>query len=292
MKAVRSTFSRVLVNKSKVKALRPVLDLGSVQPSHQQSLYVAIDEINEGPQVSPHPLGWKEEQQQRLIRLGERASRLAHDIRTPLASIECFASLLGREDQSQEERQELTEHCLRAVRSLDQLVSNMLVFSAPLQAKHEMVNLAALLDDVELLAWSLLRAKRLMITRKGEETMPMILGQESLLKQCLLNLLLNAIHASPVDSSIEIHACHESRFVEEQGKEKSAEGLLLSIRDHGCGMSEKERSRMFHPFYSNRKGGTGLGLSIVQQVVHLHHGEITIQSQQGKGTTVELFFPQ
>lgn len=292
MKGVRSTLSPVLAKGRNVKAQRPVLDLGSVQPSHQQSLYVAIDETKEEPRESHQCPGWKEEHQLRLMKLGEQASRLAHDIRTPLASIECFASLLGRDDRSQEERQELTEHCIRAVRSLDNLVSNMLVFSAPLQAKYEMVNLATLLDDVELLVSSILRAKRLRIDRDGEDAVPTIWGQESLLKQSLLNLLLNALHASPPDSGIEIHSRHESRIVDEQGRQKSADGLLLRIRDHGCGMSEQERSRMFHPFYSNRKGGTGLGLSIVQQVVHLHHGVITIQSQQGKGTTVELFFPQ
>jgi signal transduction histidine kinase len=57
-------------------------------------------------------------------------------------------------------------------------------------------------------------------------------------------------------------------------------------------MSEEELSHIFRPFYSRRKGGTGLGLSIVKQIVHLHHGVIDITSQQGKGTMVDLFFPQ
>jgi signal transduction histidine kinase len=80
--------------------------------------------------------------------------------------------------------------------------------------------------------------------------------------------------------------------VSEYGNQNLEQGIALRIRDHGCGMSKEELSNMFRPFYSKRKGGTGLGLSIVKQIVHIHHGLIDITSQEGKGTTVELFFPQ
>ena len=292
MKGVRATPSPSLSLGAKWKPARPVLNLGSVLPSHKRSIYAAIEGTKEeysGPLVSQVP---EEEQQLRLTRLGEQVGRLAHDIRNPLASIEWFASLLGRDCQSQEERQELADHCIRAIRSLDHLVSNVLVFSSPLQGKREPVHLQTLLDDVELLVGCPLRSKRLTICRYGEKNVSMIWGQESLLKQVLLNLLMNAIHASKPENFIEIHCGKGSRLIEQQGKQTSEQGLLLRIRDHGCGMSEEERSHMFRPFYSNRKGGTGLGLSIVQQIVHIHHGLIDITSQQGKGTTVDLFFPQ
>lgn len=293
MRGVRAIPPPSLSLGMKWKSARPVLNLGSVSPSHKRSIHAAIDEGTKeeypGPLVSQVP---EEEHQLRLARLGEQVGRLAHDIRNPLASIEWFASLLGRDYQSQEERQELADHCIRAVRSLDHLVSNMLVFSSPLQGKREPVHLQTLLDDVELLAWCPLRSNRLTICRYSENNVPMIWGQESLLKQVVLNLLMNAIHASKPESFIEIYCRKDSRLIEQQGKQTSKHGLLLRIRDHGCGMSEEERSNMFRPFYSNRKGGTGLGLSIVQQIVHIHHGLIDITSQQGKGTTVDLFFPQ
>jgi len=175
---------------------------------------------------------------------------------------------------------------------LDHLVSNILVASAPLNAEWESVCLLSLLDDVELLAMYPLRKKGLTIHRSREGKLSTIRGHESLLKQGLLNLLLNAIHASEPDSPIEIHCRNESRLVGEQGNQVSDEGIALRIRDHGCGMSEEELSNMFRLFYSRRKGGTGLGLSIVKQIVRLHHGLIDITSQKGKGTTVDLFFPQ
>ena len=70
------------------------------------------------------------------------------------------------------------------------------------------------------------------------------------------------------------------------------DGVALSIRDEGCGMSEEDLTRVFQPFYSKRQGGTGLGLPIVKDIMQVHQGVIEMESQTGKGTTVKLFFPQ
>lgn len=261
-------------------------------PSRNPTLYLSIGQNEaEFPALELHHVS-KEGHQNRLACLGEKVGQLAHDIRNPLSSIECFATLLGREHQSQNERQELAGHCIQAVRVLDQLVSNILVLSTALPAQKEPVNLVALLDDVELLAMYPLRKKGITIHRRIDETLRTIQGHESLLKQVFLNLLMNAIHASTPESLIEIHSRYLSRQTGVLGSQQSENGFLLSIRDHGCGMSQDQLSQMFRPFYSGRKGGTGLGLSIVKQIIHIHHGLIDITSQQGKGTTVEVFLPQ
>jgi len=228
----------------------------------------------------------------RLATIGEKTGRLAHDIRNPLASIEWFATLLGRGDHPAPERRELADHLIHAIRSLDGLVSNLLIFSTPLQGQRQHVNLSALLDDVELLAMYPLRKKRLTIHRHRMSNLDEIMGNEQLLKQALLNLLLNAIHASLPDGHIEIHCRKKSRSGTGGTAAPGMEGVLLSIRDEGCGMSEEEVQKAFQPFYSKRKGGTGLGLPIVKDIVHVHQGIIKIISHQGKGTTVELFLPQ
>ena len=234
----------------------------------------------------------EEEQSRRLMHLGEKVGYLAHDIRNSLSSIEWFATLLGHDHHSRAERQELAEQCIQAVRSLDHLVSNLLMFSTPLDAQQESVNIHALLDAVELLAMYPLRRKRLTLHRHQDEQLTLMKGHESLLKQALLNLLINAIHASKPGNSLEIHCRTESRLSQNSEMQCVVDGVLFRICDYGCGMSEKEVSQIFRPFYSKRKGGTGLGLSIVKQIIHIHHGLIDITSQEGKGTTVELFFPQ
>jgi two-component sensor histidine kinase len=232
------------------------------------------------------------EHSHRLATIGEKTARLAHDIRNPLASIEWFATLLGRDNQPTLERRELADHLLHAIRSLDGLVSNLLIFSTPLPEQRQSVNLSALLDDVELLAMYPLRKKRLTIHRRWEAKLHEMMGNEQLLKQALLNLLLNAIHASLPDGHIEIHCRRKFSSGTDATVPAAADGVLLSIRDEGCGMSEEELKRIFQPFYSNRKGGTGLGLPIVKDIVQVHQGMIDIVSHKGKGTTVELFLPQ
>jgi signal transduction histidine kinase len=260
--------------------------------SRNRSLHVSIHKRADNapsPQCM-EPL--EEERHARLVSLGENVGRLAHDIRNPLSSIEWFATLLGRNDHSQEERQELADSCIQAVRTLDHLVANMLVLSVPLEAQQESIHMSTLLDDVELLATYPLRKKRLTIHRRDSGRLSSIRGHESLMKQMFLNLLMNAIHASKPDSSIDIHYRRDARLIKQEEGEVLAQGVILHIRDYGCGMSEEELSHVFRPFYSTRKGGTGLGLSIVNQVMQIHHGVIEITSQEGKGTTVELFFPQ
>jgi len=292
MKGVKSTGASSLGQVSEWGVDSPSLNEGSASLPRNPSLHVSIerhDADNFGPPGLQLP---DEEHRRRLASIGEKVGHLAHDIRNPLSSIEWFATLLGRDHHSQEERQELAEDCIQAVRSLNHLVSNMLVFSAPLHAQRESLSFFGLLDDVELLSMYPLRKKRLTIHRRQDGHLSIIKGNESLLKQLLLNLLLNAIHASKPDSFIEIDCRKESRLLEKQETEKEEQGVVLRIRDYGCGMSEEELSNMFRPFFSKRKGGTGLGLSIVKQIVQIHHGLIDITSQEGKGTTVELFFPQ
>ncbi|MEO8327278.1 MAG: ATP-binding protein, partial [Nitrospirota bacterium] len=232
------------------------------------------------------------EQIQRLAAIGEQVGRLAHDIRNPLASIEWFATLLGRDRQSGMERRELADQLLQAIRSLDGLVSNLLTSSTPLKRERQCVNLSRLLDDVELLAMYPLRIKRLTIHRQRETSLLEILGHEQLLKQALLNLLLNAIQASPPDGHIEIQCRRTSLPTTGEAVSAGINGVALSIRDEGCGMSKEELSRVFQPFYSKRQGGTGLGLPIVKDIVQVHQGIIEMESQTDKGTTVKLFLPQ
>lgn len=232
------------------------------------------------------------EQIPRLAAIGQQVGRLAHDIRNPLASIEWFATLLGRDRPSGKERRDLAAQLLQAIRSLDGLVSNLLTSSTPLKGNRKSVNLSRLLDDVELLATYPLRVKRLTIRRQWEASLHEIVGHEPLLKQALLNLLLNAIQASRPDGHIDIQCRRTSLPASEGTTSAEVNGVALSIRDEGCGMSEEELTRVFQPFYSKRRGGTGLGLPIVKDILQVHQGMIELESLPGKGTTVKLFFPQ
>jgi signal transduction histidine kinase len=233
-----------------------------------------------------------EEHRERLVAIGNMTGRLAHNIRNPLTSIEFFTTLLRRAKQGSQNFLELSQYLLQAIRSMKGLMTNLLMFSHPMPPQLEEVDLSSLLNAVKVLAAHLIKKNNLTIHCHQESGLQTVLADEALLTQALLNILLNAIHASQVGGQIEIKCWRDSIAETGMTTTASAEGLVFSIQDHGCGMSSEEVSKIFHPFYSNRKGGTGLGLAIAKQIVQLHQGMITIKSEQGKGTTVRLFLPQ
>lgn len=101
-----------------------------------------------------------------------------------------------------------------------------------------------------------------------------------LVEQILINLITNSIHAlSGIESqSIEISAYEDG------------EHAIISIKDNGCGIPEKERNEIFVPFFSTKKEGSGIGLSLSKQIMYLHHGSIKVHSEVGSGTEFQLIF--
>ena len=109
-----------------------------------------------------------------------------------------------------------------------------------------------------------------------------VMGNETQISQLLLNLLINAFHATEaIAGRVEI-----STGVKE-------EKLLLKVSDNGYGIAEDSMKRIFEPFFTTKKGGegTGLGLPIAAQVVEAHHGSIRVESKEGEGTTFFVEFP-
>ncbi len=118
---------------------------------------------------------------------------------------------------------------------------------------------------------------------------------EEQLREVFVNLIGNAIDASPPKSPVKI----STEIVENDSRSKSIEApqrthgarVRIVIIDHGSGMDAKTQARLFEPFFTTKKRGTGLGLSIVRQIVDLHGGSIDVESAPGKGTTLRVELP-
>jgi signal transduction histidine kinase len=105
------------------------------------------------------------------------------------------------------------------------------------------------------------------------------------MKQVLLNLILNSIHAMPASGTLTLSAT----LTEEQAPGGPA--LRLSVSDTGVGIAAAQRSRIFDPFFTTRDEGTGLGLAIVHAIVEAHRGRIDVESVEGCGTTLTIVLP-
>ena len=242
--------------------------------------------------VLEEPAPDHDSQQGRLSHLGQEVLRVVHDIRQPLTSLEWYAALLGKETESVDERKALIDHLVTTIRKFDGLLANLLAFAKPVQMETHRFRLSDLLDEVEWLAVYSLQQKQITIHRSIESGLVDVWGDEALLKRAVLNVVLNAIHASSPGGRIELIcqrvACEES----DSSSGSGGQGIQVLVRDYGCGMRQEEVEQMFNPFFSKRKGGTGLGLPIVKHIVQAHHGLIDVQSEQGTGTTVRLVLPQ
>ena len=99
------------------------------------------------------------------------------------------------------------------------------------------------------------------------------------MQHTLINLLLNAVQASPAGAHVSIQA------------RADAETVRICVSDHGCGIAAENRKRIFEPFFSGREGGTGLGLFLSLNFVRRWGGDILVESAPGNGSTFEVVLP-
>jgi signal transduction histidine kinase/putative methionine-R-sulfoxide reductase with GAF domain len=222
-------------------------------------------------------------QNERMALLGTFASGLAHEVRNPLNSIALQLSLLERRIASIEPRlmdklAELVGVIREEIRRLDALVGDFLFFSRTSRIQLQLTDLDALVDEVTRLLRPEARASGVTLRRKraGAAT-PALLADPEKLKQVVINLVQNAIEAMP-DGGV---------VVLESGLREGR--ALVTVRDNGPGLPE--RLDVFQLFVTTKAKGTGLGLSIAQQIVLAHGGEISAESEPGKGASFTVALP-
>jgi len=222
----------------------------------------------------------------RLAAMGEMAVRIAHEIRNPLGSIELFSTILKDDLQQFEDLKALPEHISAGVKSINRIVSNLLLFIRPDQQPDRQ-----LLDVHEALKDSLFFAAHLFDAHDGIEVVTdlsegslFVKGDLELLKQVFLNLILNAIQAMPTGGMLKI----SSRRI---SGSKGIHWAEIRMIDTGCGITKANLSKIFDPFYTTRKQGTGLGLTIVHNITKMHGGNIEVTSCEREGTECIVTLP-
>ncbi len=221
------------------------------------------------------------ERTRRLAAMGEMAARIAHEIRNPLGSMAIFATLLERELCRDAEKRKYAEHITKGIKTLDNLLSNMLLFAAAPGASRKCIDLREVIEE------------SIMSTRGHEKPgvriktdysgRTEIMADRSQLRQLFLNLFLNSLDALGEGGILSI----KSRVAAGRGK-----GFIeVEVSDTGKGIEVDNLDRIFDPFFSTKERGTGLGLAIVATVVHAHGGFIDVSSEAGRGTTFVISLP-
>jgi two-component system sensor histidine kinase PilS (NtrC family) len=217
--------------------------------------------------------------QDRMAAVGELASRMAHEIKNPLASISGSAQMLASLDDVDVTIGRLLHIVVDESQRLSGILDSFLDYARPRQSTQELCDLSAMLRDcVDLLERSPeIRDDHSVSLDASERTT--IMGDERLLRQVFWNLSLNALQAMPEGGDLSIRL------------RRQAGSILLSWSDTGVGMDDETRRRAFEPFFTTSSSGTGLGLAVVYAAVQEHGGTIEVQSTLGQGTTISLDLP-
>ena len=218
---------------------------------------------------------------EKMAAIGRVAAGIAHEIRNPLTSIRGSAEVLRSRLSLQDRDARLMDIMLRESDRLNKFVEDFLSFAK--QGKHvrQAVEVVSLLKETNtLLEHNPILRDGHKIVLRIETPQVMVPANPDQLKQVFWNLWQNAIRAMPDGGTLTISV----RKAEDGGAQ-------ILFQDTGVGMTQEEKANLFQPFQSGFSGGTGLGLSIVFKIVDDHKGNISYESEKGRGTIVTVYLP-
>jgi two-component system NtrC family sensor kinase len=220
-------------------------------------------------------------QSERLAALGQLAAGIGHEINNPLMNIMSLASLVGDSlDESNKELKADIQVMKKEGERCARIVQGILNFARESEPSYEAFDMAAMLEEtLQLLRHRIESAE---INLHTEIHSPLVMqGDEKLLQQVMVNVLLNAIQASPVGGDIFIQA-------ESINKE-----VIIEVLDHGSGIKASNASKIFDPFFTTKEEGegTGLGLSVSYGIIKKHAGTIMIDNTDNAGVSVLIKLP-
>ncbi|MBF0279552.1 MAG: response regulator [SAR324 cluster bacterium] len=233
-------------------------------------------------------------QSRRLEAIGKLAGGIAHDFNNNLQSIIMAMELSIRATKESQVKSNL-ERGLKSVHRARDLIKQILTFSRKEDTERQIIKLGLFVKD----ALEMIRAalpSTIEIQTNLADTEEQIFGNASQIHQIILNLCINASYAMKEKGGIlEISLKRISPdFIQAKRLNlQPKECLKLTIRDTGIGIDPEVINRIFEPFFSTKlpHEGTGMGLAIVHGIVQSHEGAITVESDLGKGTSFDVFFP-
>jgi two-component system, NtrC family, sensor histidine kinase HydH len=216
---------------------------------------------------------------ERLSAIGQLSAGLAHEIRNPLASIAGAAAILQRTENMDPKHVKCVEIITNECRRLNGLLTNFLNFARPRRPRFQTINLDPVLDNVLTLASHGLSGKTVPCEKQTPPNLPRVDCDPEQLEQVLLNLMINAIEASPNGETVTLSAAADD------GK------VAVHVIDHGHGVAPAHVDRLFDPFFTTKEHGTGLGLSVAHQITTQMGGTLVARRNSGKGMTFSVILP-
>ena len=220
------------------------------------------------------------QQTERLVAVGELMAGVAHEIRNPLAAIRGFVQYLQK-DATKQEKDEYIGIILKEVDSINKVIQQLLDFSKPPKNYFSSSDLNTLVRDTLILIKTSKTAPQIEFELALDEELQPIYLDKGMIKQVLLNLLINATQSIQGKGVVTITT--------QLANNKRMQNI--EIRDTGRGIDEEAKNNLFTPFFTTKPSGTGLGLSIAQKIIASHNGTIQIHNHKEGGAVVTVSLP-
>lgn len=214
----------------------------------------------------------------RLASVGQLAAGIAHEVRNPLAILRATAQLLAGRLAAEHGASRYAQVLVEEADRIERLIGELLEYARPRPPQRTPLDLRAALADAARHVGPYALQHELRVELDAPSAV--LWADAEQLRQALVNLLLNAVQASPPGGAVRL------------GARVAAGAVTITVADGGRGMSPEVRERACDPFFTTRPDGTGLGLALVSTIVQEHGGTLRIDSREGSGTTITLALPQ
>jgi two-component system NtrC family sensor kinase len=219
-------------------------------------------------------------QQGKMASLGVLSSGVAHEINNPLGVILGYAGYLEGKLSEDDPNYTYIHEIKRESKRCKKIVQDLLSYARTPRPSLEPVDLNELLAQITDFAANHTDMRGVAIRKEFAPGLPPVMLDGDQMRQVAINLILNAGGAMPHGGELTVRT------------ESAEEGRVrIVFSDNGCGIPAESLEKIFEPFYTTKERGTGLGLAITRQIIEQHHGEIQIESEPGKGTTVVVTLP-
>ncbi len=217
-----------------------------------------------------------------LAAVGELSSSIVHEIRNPLSSIKMNLQALRLKVEEDPVYAELAEIASNQVIRLETMLSDLLNYGKPLQLKLTEISFAELAKDTVEVVRTEAEEKHVSVATEDGFGSTMIIADRDQLWRALTNLVLNAVQASPPYETVLISSTLSS---------EEPQSALITVSDHGPGITDSQKDKLFQPFFTTREDGTGLGLANVKKIVEYHGGTVSARNQPEGGAAFTIILP-
>jgi PAS domain S-box-containing protein len=256
---------------------------------------------------------------EKLLAIGEMSAMISHEFRNSLTSMKLILQLQKESLRLSRKEKQSLDVALNSIYHMEDVLRALLTFAQPVKPEFAPTNITAVIEECLSLMRIQAQKKVVRLNNRATGTLPPIYANEGLLKETIINLLLNAIQAfdsAPVKLRRGILITAEVLHLEERmvdtglnvtseyfktGEtaspsedvviEKGSTCIFIKIADNGGGINPEYLSHIFEPFFTSKERGSGLGLAIAKRTINAHNGVIRVKSKYKKGTAISIYLP-